>query len=238
MGILNMQSNTEIYCSVCLSSLKEPYIKCAECCSRLSRKSYEQSHTHHSCLRCFSIGAETETHSNTHAYVIIHDNFQVFSNSNWSVREERKLLDLLFKYGFGNWSDISRAITSKNEIECQHHYLRYYFDALFEKTCGLTRSQFSPFRIPFLYRPNAIDPPRCFLDVASSNLTAGYRFSRHDFDTYFDNSAESVVSHLTPSVDWGNNFQDVGERLNCALVRAYNNRLRYVVVNVYVGYNI
>lgn len=212
----------DIVCKVCNCSLQEPYIACAEC-GKNSIK--EKTIPHTFCLRCFSTGAETGTHSNTHAYIIIHDNVKVFPNSNWSAREERKLLELLIRFGFGNWADISRAIGSRTETECRDHYLQYYFDGIFQRTCNLTKFPYTPLRTPYLYRSNVIDPPRYHSD--QSNFMVGYRFARNDFDTLFDSSAENIISQMQSMDQWGDgDFRDVGERLNCALVSAYNSRLR------------
>lgn len=223
----NDPSKIRFLCCVCQIELHEPYIRCAECGSDSRRKNDDEMNiVHRSCLRCFAMGAETNTHSNTHSYIITHDNVKVFTKSNWSAREEKKLLDLLIRCGVGNWADISRAIGSRSESECRDHYLQNYFDGIFNKTCGLTRIPYSPLRIPYLYRPNTNDPPRYHTDVVQNSSLAGYRYSRSDFETHFDSSAESVISNLHSVDDWGDDFKDVSEHLNYAMVSAYNSRLK------------
>lgn len=59
-----------------------------------------------------------------------------------------------------------------------------------------------------------------------SKYMAGYRFARSDFDTPYDNSAESIVSDLKMKKDWGDAYEEVGDELNSAMARAYNNRLK------------
>ena len=39
-------------------------------------------------------------------------------------------------------------------------------------------------------------------------------------------SAENVVSHLELSKDWGEDYRELGDELNCGVFAAYNNRLR------------
>lgn len=194
--------------------MHEPFITCAECAS------------HRSCLKCFSVGAEIASHENTHAYVITHDNVKIFPNSNWSAREERRLLDLLLQCGVGNWNDISTALQTKSPQECREHYLTYYFDGIFSKTLGLTKYPYVRLCVPYLFKTNTIEPPRHNLEMIHSKYMAGYRFARSDFDTPYDISAESIVSDLKIKKDWGEDYEDIGEELNCAMVRAYNNRLQ------------
>lgn len=205
-----------IHCSVCRCPLNEPFISCAQC----------SSPEHRSCLKCFSCGAETQTHANTHPYVITHDNVKVFPNSNWSAREERHLLELIQQRGFANWDDIALGMTMKSATECRDHYMEYYFDGIFMKTCGLTKHPYAPLRVPYLYKTNTIEPPRHNLDMIHSKYMGGYRFSRSDFDTPYDVSAESLVSHLELAPEWGEDYEDVGNELNAAVFTAFNNRLR------------
>lgn len=203
-------------CSVCRCALNEPFITCAEC----------STPEHRSCLKCFSCGAETRTHVNTHSYIITHDNVKVFPNSNWSARDERRLLDLIQQRGFGNWDDIALAMTTKSAVECRDHYMEYYFDGIFMKTCGLTKYPYGPVCVPYLYKTNTIEPPRHNLEMINSKYMGGYRFSRGDFDTPYDGSAESMVSHLEMAPDWGLDYEDIGNELNAAVFTAFNNRLR------------
>lgn len=209
-------SNDTIHCNVCHNTLSEPYITCAEC----------KSTKHLSCLKCFAVGAEIGNHLNSHAYIITHDNVKVFPNSNWSAREERKLLELLMRCGFGNWADISRAIGSRNAVECRDHYLQCYFDGIFWKTCGLTKYPYERLTIPYLYRQNVIEPPRYYSETVQSKFMAGYRYARSDFDTPFDVSAESVIANIKLPNEWDDEYREISELLNGALGNAYNHRLR------------
>lgn len=62
--------------------------------------------------------------------------------------------------------------------------------------------------------------------MIQSKYMGGYRFSRGDFDTPYDVSAESMVSHLEMASDWGEDYADIGDELNTAVFTAFNNRLR------------
>lgn len=213
-----MLNDNEIECNVCHTPLQEPYITCAECDIKIN--------SYRSCLRCFSIGAETGTHLNSHAYKITHDNIKVFPNSDWSAREERHLIELIKRYGFGNWSDISRVIGTRNENECRDHYLQFYFQNVFKKACGITKYPYTPLSTPYLYRSNVVEPPRYRSDITQNNFMAGYRYERSDFETLFDSSAENVISNMHLNEDWGDNFEDVGDVLNYSLLQTYNHRLQ------------
>lgn len=208
------QSTNEPHCANCSVGLQEPYINCAECPQYLS------------CLQCFAKGAESGDHQNTHAYIITHDNVKVLPNCQWSAREERQLLELLLRCGYGNWGDIAAGLTTKTATECRDHYHRYYFDGIFTQTLGLTRHIYWPETIPFMYKANSVEPPRHSLEMVQSKHMAGYRFARSDFDTPYDLSAESLISDLQTHRDWGDEWQTIGDTLNCAMVNAYNHRLR------------
>jgi Myb-like DNA-binding domain len=206
-------------CQKCALMLEEPYIQCAECEDTF-------------CVLCFSRGAETQHHRNNHSYIVRHDTVQVFPGSGWTAHEEKRLLELLLVYGYGNWEDVSLALKTKTLDECRDHYLRYYFDGIFEQTMGLTSQPYQPITVPYLYRMSSVDPPRFpDQDCVGFKETGGYRCARSEFDTPFDQSAEAVVSNLLmteiDSTYWEqSNNRDLADKLHCALFRAYNHRLR------------
>lgn len=94
------------------------------------------------------------------------------------------------------------------------------------KTCGLTKQPYWPMCVPYLYKTGTIEPPRHNLEMINSKYMGGYRFSRADFDTPYDVSAETMVSHLEMAPDWGPDYEDIGNELNAAIFTAFNNRLR------------
>ncbi|XP_031630871.1 transcriptional adapter 2A isoform X1 [Contarinia nasturtii] len=204
-------------CNVCCTMLNEPYIACAECKKKNDSSSSSQ---YKICLKCFAIGAESQAHLSNHSYVIIHNDVNIFLD--WPAYKDISLIELLKQFGFSNWSDISRKIQTYNAEECRDHYMQNYFDGIFWKTCKLTKYPYSSIEIPYLYR-NSFDPPR-ISNMAQTKLLADYQFARSEFNTQFDVSAESIVSMV--SGEWSEEFSHIGESLNCALVNAYNNRLR------------
>lgn len=206
---------------MCNCDLSEPFITCAECPSTVPGRP-----GHRSCLKCFANGAETTKHSNDHSYIIAHDNVQIFPNSNWSAREERHLLDLIQQCGFGNWTDIAKLLATKSADECRDHYMKHYFGGIFEQTCGLSQSPYARLVVPYLYKSNSVNPPRHSLETIQSKFMAGYWFARGDFDTPYDVSAESLVSRLHSTNEWGDEFDEIGKELSAAVFRAYNHRLR------------
>lgn len=198
--------------------LHEPYIVCAECEQKeFSTKTIRLP----ICLECFGKGVELKNHLNNHSYMIRHDNVNIFPNtSSWSARHDNTLLDLLTKYNFANWSDISRKIKLYSADECQNHYIQNYFDGIFWQPCKLTKFPYNRIEIPYFYQLNTFDPPRMSAEMAD------YRFTRSDFDTPYDISAENIICNLYLDKECNNDFKQIGEDLNCAMVIAYNNRLR------------
>lgn len=212
-------------CDICHIGLNELYIACAECkCFEHSKSRCRQFRL---CLKCFACGAESANHSNAHNYIIVDNSVKVFPNTIWSAPEECTLLKRIERNGFGNWSDISRSLNKYTEKECQEHYIRNYFDGIFWKTCKLTRFPYIRIDTPYLFHTKSFDPPRCKFDLVQNKYASDYRFARSDFDTPFDSSAEGVISDVhMDDTEWDIETQELSKQLNCALVGAYNNRLR------------
>lgn len=210
-------------CDACHTELSAPYIKCAECKQKSTQnvlRSFQM------CLKCFASGAETGLHMNTHSYIIVHNNVKVFSNTTWSARENCMLLDQLESKGFANWSDISRSLGTYSAEECRDYYLQNFFDGLFRESCQLTKFPYTRIDVPYLYRQNSYDPPRCKLDDLQKKCSANYRFARSDFDTPFDSGAERVIGDVQLDSEENDEYSNILADLNCSLVNVYNNRLR------------
>ncbi|XP_067647624.1 transcriptional adapter 2A isoform X2 [Eurosta solidaginis] len=218
-------------CYACHNDLSEPYIKCADCENTLL------------CTQCFAQGCETVTHLNTHAYIIVRDDIQVFPGAvAWTARDERILLRTLEKEGYGNWEAVTRALNFRHSVEeCCQHYHNFYFGGIFERLLGLThlRDTYFPERMPYVVKMRSVDPPRT--DETSSmqfKMMAGYRCARGDFDTPYDNSAEDLLTTIiqdsfaamSESDTYDEHVDEMSrnayEELQLGLVRAYNNRLR------------
>lgn len=209
--VTDTDTTSNLTCLTCSIVLAEPYIKCADCIDEFF------------CLKCFACGRETQQHRNNHSYVIRHDNICVFPGCNWSAKEEKQFLDLIRLHGYGNWDDIAKLMNTKSAIECCEHYHQYYFGGIFEKIIGLCREPYFPERIPYVYKMKSLEPPRPTLDSATFKLMAGYHSGRSEFDTPFDNSAETMVSNLN-LYEWPID-QEIGDTLNCAMFMAYSHRL-------------
>uniref|UniRef100_A0A034WD71 Transcriptional adapter n=1 Tax=Bactrocera dorsalis TaxID=27457 RepID=A0A034WD71_BACDO len=222
--------NTE-RCSTCSCDLYEPYIKCPDCEYTLL------------CMQCFAQGRETATHLNTHSYIIVRDDIQVFPGANnWTARDERILLRTLEKKGYGNWEAVSHALQLRHSAdECRQHYHNFYFGGIFERLLGLTHSRnaYFPERMPYVVKMRSVDPPRSDEPgTMQFKMMAGYRCARGDFDTPYDNSAEGLLTTIMQDTFNTNaatddyeetldeNSRNAYEELQLAVVAAYNNRLR------------
>lgn len=157
--------------------------------------------------------------------MIIHNNVKIFPNTIWPAHKELSLIELCQQFGFANWSDISRKMKTHDAVECRNHYIKNYFDGMFWKTCKLTKYPYCRTDVPYLYNRNSFDPPRMSSGAVQMKLMADYQFARSEFNTQFDASAELVISSLDND-EWNDEFSHIGESLKCALVNAYNNRLR------------
>lgn len=82
------------------------------------------------CVRCFALGQENSNHKKNHSYrVITKLDFPIF-DPNWQAHEELLQQDGLEVYGFGNWTDISQYVVTKDRSECEIHYREYYMGKL------------------------------------------------------------------------------------------------------------
>ncbi|XP_015761657.1 PREDICTED: transcriptional adapter 2-alpha-like [Acropora digitifera] len=103
-------------CLICHGVLKEPYIRCCSCLTKVVL-----------CVECFSRGTEDREHRNDHSYEIVSNNFPVLEKS-WNAQEEIDLLDGISDYGFQNWKEVAKHVQSKTDQECEEHYLKLYID--------------------------------------------------------------------------------------------------------------
>ena len=203
-------------CDKCKSVLREPFISCLECSELF-------------CTSCFAQGAETQSHRSNHNYTIRRDDFELFRNSNWTASEEKQFLNLVFINGVGNWEDIGMEM-KKTPEECRTHFLRFYFDGVFNERLGLTnKNAYVRHIVPYLFKTNTLDPPRGDFNNPITKSMAGYRFARSDFDIPFDHSAEKILSNI--SFDDDGVFENdpdmtaTVKELKFAVCRAYNHRL-------------
>ncbi|EDV92926.1 transcriptional adapter 2A isoform X1 [Drosophila grimshawi] len=225
---LNPRQSAETTCAMCRCGIVEPYIKCYECLDVLL------------CLPCFARGRQMGAHRNSHAYIIVRDDIQVFaSEPGWTSRDERTLLQALRTHGYGNWTAVAGALDGRRHgpEEIQRHYHDCYFGGIFERLLGLqhARNCYLPERMPYVFKMRSLEPPR-HDDIASIQfkINAGYRCARGDFDTPYDASAEGLLTVMLEQqrvladdeLEITASDKEVVEELQCALVHAYNNRLR------------
>ncbi|KAL7299249.1 hypothetical protein TKK_0007840 [Trichogramma kaykai] len=209
-------SVVENKCFICDQILYEPYIRCAVC------------EIIFLCKTCFCSGQEKLCHTNNHDYVIIKNNFSLFQNSNWNAKEEIKFLNLLLKFGYGNWTDISLGLLNKTPEECEKHYLTYYLT----NSCVAQLPKFNSFVYSYAEvctyssnRKNTIDPPRYTETETNYKLIAGYNPVRSDFEINFDNHAEMILNNLSARNNLTND-KCLNERIHLAMIEIYNRRLK------------
>ncbi|KAK1157551.1 transcriptional adapter 2-alpha isoform X2 [Acipenser oxyrinchus oxyrinchus] len=201
-------------CKGCASTLKEPYIKCAECGPPPFLV----------CLQCFTRGFEYKTHQSDHKYEIMTSDFPVLDPS-WTAQEEVGLLEAVMDCGFGNWQDVANQLRTKSKEECESHYMKHFINnPLFSSTL-LSLKQMEEARtadtaIPF--RPTGDDPPRPTFDSLLSRDMAGYMPARADFMEEFDNYAEWDLR----DIDFVDDDSDVLHALKITVVDIYHSRLK------------
>jgi len=78
------------------------------------------------CFDCFSVGAEIFPHQRTHKYKVVEVLSSAIYEPHWSIDEECRMLDGLFRFGPSNWSALSKYVATKNKSECKRHYMRVF----------------------------------------------------------------------------------------------------------------
>lgn len=188
------------------------------------------------CLSCFSVGCETLKHRSDHSYTIRRDDFNLFTGSGWTAREEKVFLNLMHSYGVGNWDEISSAMKNKSPEQCRSHFYKFYFDGVFGKLGLSNDNAYMRHDVPYIVKSNCLEPPRSDTNGFICKSMSGYRFSRGEFDVPYDNTAESILNNINLDQDLHNEeHEKLTTELNCAMFRAYNHRLteryrRYKVV--------
>ncbi|XP_077298084.1 transcriptional adapter 2A [Arctopsyche grandis] len=204
--------NLQPACSSCYIQLVEPYVECEEC-EDISL-----------CTNCFSTGVQPAKHRNDHSYSIRRNDINIFENSDWSAKDEYLLLQAVSKFGYGNWDCISKVMQKYTQLQCKEHYDHFYIDrrqlSELPKLTTWSTVRSDP---PFLYKLNATDePPRSVKSNICQNI-AGYNAYRSEFEFNYDNNAEHMLNFEDFEDD---EDKELTEGLQCAVVNAYNNRLK------------
>ncbi|KAJ8043383.1 Transcriptional adapter 2-alpha [Holothuria leucospilota] len=195
-------------CPGCSSFLMEPYIGCLSC----EAKTYI-------CVSCFAKGWEGGSHQNNHQYEIITNDFPVLETQ-WTAKEEMKLLEALSDHGYGNWHDVSNHLQGRSKQECESHYNRVYLNN--------TKPMLPVFTSATIKKQKAIpckacdDPPRPIGDSQRSADMAGYMPARSDYAKEYDNGAEWDVKDIYFQGEEDSLLTD----LKYAAVDIYYNRLK------------
>ncbi|KAJ3425672.1 transcriptional adapter 2-alpha [Anaeramoeba flamelloides] len=106
------------YCISCKKDIiEEIMIICVECRDTLL------------CSSCFSKGVEFGRHKSNHRYQIFTAPNQPIYSVGWTIEDETRLVESLYKNGFGNWEEVSKAIGKMDRYECEEHYKKIYFES-------------------------------------------------------------------------------------------------------------
>ncbi|GAB0086649.1 Transcriptional adapter [Sergentomyia squamirostris] len=199
-------------CSYCCCDLCEPYIECLEC-----REMF--------CPSCFASGRETQFHKNFHSYEVRRDDFPIFRGSSWTGLEEKTLLDLIRKYGIGNWDDIAGFMENRSSSECREHYFEFYTRGYVGRMSGIDVEPHIREFTPYLGKIECSRLQRFAGKSLNAKSLAGYRAARSDFDYPFDQTAENIISQVDIE-PWTKQEDTIAaQELNCCIVRVFNHRL-------------
>lgn len=199
-------------CSSCSARLFEPYVECVEC------------EFVNLCTNCFAKGVELSDHRNDHDYSIRNNDIPIFKNSDWPAKDEFLLLQAVSRFGYGNWDDISKMMQTYTSLQCREHYDHFYVNNVqYSELPKFTTWSTIRSDPPYLYRNHDNeDLPRDPESYVCQNL-AKYNAYRSEFELNFDNQAEQLLNFEDIEDD---EDKELSESLQCAVVTAYNNRLK------------
>lgn len=218
---LDLTIKQEDTCAICKKELKdEPIVKCDECfCLDL-------------CVQCFSLGLETQQHRNFHRYRVDRRHSPVFPTSDWPAELEMDLLNAIFEFGYGNWSDISKRIIHKTQDEIRKHFNKYYLDnhdhlPEFPVFSSGLRTSYKTKPL-YQYNPCVVseEPPRFPSHSYYCRYFAGYNAPRGDFEIEYDNYAESLLTNIDFEEVEDDPDNDLLKELKLALIQQYNECLK------------
>lgn len=118
-----------------------------------------------------------------------------FFGDGWSFDEEDLLLDAVEHFGFGSWFDVANFVKTRNERECENHYLRYYVQGnigeatLASETAMSCGEEFAG--------NDEVRSGRFQELTVSQQQELGYMALRDDFERDYDNEAEVVLSGVS-----------------------------------------
>ncbi len=100
--------------------------------------------------------------------------------------------------GFGNWSEIAKQMQTKNSEECLQHYLQYYVNDPHEDMPAMPDARpdsVSHNSIPLVLK-FCDNPPRPLPHTDMALELAGYMPGRGDFNTEYDDFAETLIKDV------------------------------------------
>ena len=200
-------------CQCCAADVSEPFIRCVHCKPHVDM-----------CLLCFSKGREFGSHKSSHDYEVKQSNFSVTEEA-WTAAEDMKLLISLLDLGFGNWREISKQVRTKSSVECKRHYMKNFienpiFDTVSTSQFNATSSEFQGGK-EIVFKA-CEDPPRPppMSDMATE--MAGYMPCRGDFDTEYDNFAETSIK----DIEFDNMDDDLLKELKFVAIEIFHSRMK------------
>lgn len=180
------------------------------------------------CSACFAEGVEFGSHYNDHSYRVMTQNFTLFKDSDWTAAEELTLLDSLLQDN--NWESIAKKLPGRSIAEIKEHYDYFYMQQkgspLLPKPPQVEGAPYPMPIVPYRIKVTGVeDPPRYTSQSVSYLSVAGYNAARSDFELDYDASAEELLAGLK-SIDVNDPDYKILSELQCAIVSAYNMRLR------------
>lgn len=182
------------------------------------------------CVPCFSQGAYNANHRPFHDYRIIETNSYPILCEDWGADEELALIKGAQTLGLGNWQDIADHIGSRDKMEVNEHYKKYYLESPYYPIPDITKNIQVP-QDEFLderkkrieaFREKPLEPPRKpMASVPSCHEVQGFMPGRLEFETEFENEAEGPVKDMVFEPD----DQPLDIELKFAILDIYFSRL-------------
>ncbi|MBW0469819.1 hypothetical protein O181_009534 [Austropuccinia psidii MF-1] len=160
------------------------------------------------CGQCFCEGKEVGRHKAWHDYRVVERHSIPIFTEDWGADEELLLIDACQTYGLGNWSDIADHVgNGRTKEEVERHYLDVFIGSddyplpPMDVRIDMDQDEFQARKKRRLEevqaRPLQPPPPKPMPSAPTNHEIAGFMPGRLDFETEWENEAESSIKELS-----------------------------------------
>jgi transcriptional adapter 2-alpha len=198
------------------------------------------------CIECFSVGVEVNPHKKSHQYQVVDNMHFPLFNTDWGADEEILLLEAIEMYGLGNWGDVADHVGTKSAADCKSHYFETYINVPTAPLPDMSKVLTTNATLQMSTRKritnssdntkdqkakdkpkNSTQGSKTLPKISNKEIHAalvdslGYMKGRNEFETEYDNDAETLIRDI--AFDEDDDPQD--RELKLKVLEMYNQKL-------------